>query len=275
MSTLPADRSCQIAGPGGIAEKPSHVGWLWPGRAMAMLRACRGIERYVADSSGKSHHLAWAVGSAGLLSAGLFLLMKRVKLFPLSGRLSARPPASPPSTYDSVTGLPTKRLFMSLAGQALSRAKRAGRRVAILMVELDHFAPAEDPCEPLRDTLLYRVQAARLKSALRTTDTVARLGECSFAALIEDIVDGAGIAAVAEKMQATISLPFILEGRELILTSRIGIALSSAETEDAAALLSLATRAVLQAGHEGYAVQGLPSDAPTPMPDPLPGIPFQ
>ena len=275
MPALSADRSCEVAGGNSIAEKPSHLGWLWPGRAMAMLRACRGVERYVADSSEKSHHLAWAVGSAGLLSAGLFLLMKRVGLFPWAGRPSARPTASALSTYDSVTGLPTKRLFMSLAGQALARAKRAGRRVAILMVELDHFAPAEDPHEPLRDTLLYRVQAARLKSALRTTDTVARLGEWSFAALIENIADGSGIAAVAEKMQATVSLPFILEGRELLLTSRIGIALSSAETEDAAGLLSVATQAVLHARHEGYVVHGLPTDAPTPLPDPLSGVPFQ
>jgi diguanylate cyclase (GGDEF)-like protein len=237
-----------------VPEEDTRSGWLWPGRAIAMLRACRGVERYVADSSGKSHHLAWAVGSAGLLSAGLFLLMKRVQLFRWPGRSSAHPTRSISSAYDSVTGLPTKRLFMTLAGQALARARRSGRHVAILMVELDQFVPAEDLHEPLRDNLVYRVQAARLKSALRTTDTVARLGECSFAALIEDMADGSGVAAVAEKMQAAVSLPFILAGRELLLTSRIGIALSSSETEDAAALLSLATQAMLQAGHEGYVV---------------------
>jgi diguanylate cyclase (GGDEF)-like protein len=275
MPTLSAGQSCEIAGCDDVTKSPSHSGWLWPGRAMAMLRACRGIEQYLFHSSGKSHHLAWAVGSAGLLSAGLFFLMRRVGLFPWAGRLSACPAASTLSMYDSVTGLPTKRLFMTLAGQALVRAQKAGRHVAILMVELDHFAPADDPREPLRDNLVYRVQAARLKSALRTTDTVARPGDCSFAALIENIGDGSGLAAVAEKMQATVSLPFILEGRELFLTSRIGIALSSSETEDAAGLLNLAMQAMRQARHEGYVVHGFSDDVATPLPDPLTSVRFQ
>jgi diguanylate cyclase (GGDEF)-like protein len=274
MPGLSEERPREVDNADSVRAKDARSGWVWPGRAMAMLKACRGVERYVVDSSGKSHHLAWAVGSAGLLSAGLFILMKRVQLFPWPGRVSARPAPSTLSTYDSVTGLPTKRLFMTLAGQALARAKRAGRHVAILMVELDHFVP-EDPHGPLCDNLLYRVQAARLKSALRTTDTVARLGDRSFAALIENIADGSGIAAVAEKMQATVSLPFILEGRELFLTSRIGIALSSSETKDAAGLLSLATQAVLQARNEGYVVHGLPNDVATPQSDPLTGVPFQ
>jgi len=165
-----------------------------------------------------------------------------------------------------VTGLPTKRLFMTLANQAVVRATKNARKAAILLVELDHFTPDEDWHEPVRDNLVYRVQAARLKSALRTTDTVARLADRLFAALVENIADGSGVEAVAAKMQAAVSLPIILEGRELFLTSRIGIGLSSAETKDASGLLDLATQAVIQAGIEGYAIYGVPGGAPTPAP---------
>jgi diguanylate cyclase (GGDEF)-like protein len=272
MPTLPVGRACEVAGPDGMMEKPSRSAWIWPGRAMAMLRACRGFEQYVADSSGKSHHLAWAVGSAGLLSAGLFLLMRRVKLFPWTDRGCAETPAF--STYDSVTGLPTKRLFMTLVGQALSRARKIRRHVAILMVELDHFAPDENRHGPPHGNLVYRVQAARLKSALRTTETVARLGDRSFAALIENIAERSDVEAVAAKMQATVSLPFILEGRELFLTSRIGIGLSSDMT-DAAGLLDLATQAVTRAGTESYVVYGGPSHPTTQSPESLTGVPIQ
>ena len=254
-------------------QVPSRSAWIWPGRAMAMLQACRGLERYVTDSSEKSHHLAWAVGSAGLLSAGLFFLLKRVKLFPWTDRVRAEPPAF--STYDSVTGLPTKRLFMTLVGQALLRARKVGRQVAILMAELDHFAPEANRHGAPHGNLLYRVQAARLKSALRTTETVARLGDRSFAALIENIAERSEVEAVATKMQATISLPFILEGRELFLTSRIGIGLSSLGTTDAAGLLDLATHAVTHARTESYVVYGAPSNPTTQSSESLTGVPIQ
>jgi diguanylate cyclase (GGDEF)-like protein len=266
MPASSAGRSDRVNGQDAQPDEETRSTWRWPGRALAMLRACRGVERYVADSSGKSHHLAWALGSAGLVSAGLFLLMKRVQLFSWAGRSSASPAVSGLSTYDSVTGLPTKRLFMTLANQAVVRATKNGRKAAILLVELDHFTPDEDRHEPVHDNLVYRVQAARLKSALRTTDTVARLADRLFAALVENIGDGSGVEAVAAKMQAAVSLPIILEGRELFLTSRIGIGLSSAETKDASGLLDLATQAVIQAGTEGYVIYGVPGGAPTPAP---------
>jgi diguanylate cyclase (GGDEF)-like protein len=238
---------------------------------MAVLKAQWGTDRYLVKSARTSPHVAWAVGSAGLLSAGLFLLVKRAKLFRWAKYQPSRPTPPTMSTYDSVTGLPTRRLFMTLANQAVSRARKAGRRVAILMVELDHFALAEDLHEAVHNNLLYRVQAARLKSALRTTDTIARLGERSFAALLENIVDGAAIAAVAAKMQATVSLPFVLEGREVFLTSRIGIGVSSPDAKDATSLVDLAAQAVAQAGTESYIVYGLPGTL-MPAPDPMPGV---
>jgi hypothetical protein len=184
MPASSAGRSGPVKGQHGTPDEQSRSPWRWPGRALAMLRACQGVERYVADSSGKSHHLAWAVGSAGLLSAGLFLLMKRVQLFSWAGHSPAAPAVSGLSTYDSVTGLPTKRLFMTLVNQAVARVVKNGRKAAILLVELNHFTPDEGRHEPVRDNLVYRVQAARLKSALRTTDTVARLADRLFAALV-------------------------------------------------------------------------------------------
>lgn len=267
--------SAQAEGPRCQPDEPAESAWMWPGRAIAMLRGWCGIDRSLRESSSRSPHIAWAVGSAGLLSAGLFLLMKRAKLFPRTARPSNQPAPPALSTYDSVTGLPMKRLFMTLANQALSRARKAGRQVAIVLVESDHFALAEDQEKASHNSLVYRVQAARLKSALRTTDTVARLGERSFAALIEEIADASEVGAVAAKMQATVSLPFVLEGREMFLTSRIGIGLSSPDTKDAAGLLDLAGRAVTQARTEGYVIYGLSADAATSSPHRVTGVPFQ
>lgn len=162
------------------------------------------------------------------------------------------------NTYDSVTGLPTYRLFTSLLKQALAHAGQHGRPVAVLMIELDHFTPKTDEQARINLNLMYRVHAARVKSALRTTDTVARLAERTFVVLLDQVTDPEEVLAIARKMQRTISLPVTLDGHELFLTSRIGISLSSHQTEDGNALLDAATRAVATARAEGYALYGLP-----------------
>ena len=133
------------------------------------------------------------------------------------------------STYDSVTGLPTNRLFTSLLNQALLRARKNGRQVAILMVEMDHFTLTTEMHGQVNRTLIYRVQAARVKSALRTTDCVARLAERTFAVLLDHVTANEEIVAAAKKIQTTVSLPFTLNGHEIFLTSRIGISLSTCD----------------------------------------------
>lgn len=161
------------------------------------------------------------------------------------------------STYDSVTGLPTPRLFHSLLTQALARAHRDNRHIAVLLVEMDHFALTTELHGRVDQNLVYRVQAARIKSALHTSDCVARLAERTFAVLLNHVTAYEDIVATAKKMQATVSLPFTLEGHEVFLTSRIGISLSSGDDADGTALVESATRAVATARAEGYALYGL------------------
>jgi diguanylate cyclase (GGDEF)-like protein len=161
------------------------------------------------------------------------------------------------STYDSVTGLPTKRLFSSLLKQDLSNARKYGRHVAVLLVEMDHFTLTTELHREVNRNLVYRVQAARVKSALRTTDCVGRLAERTFAVLLDNVASTEEVIAAAKKMQAMVSLPFMIEGQEIFLTSRIGISLSTSDDDEGAALIESASQAVSIARAEGYAVYGL------------------
>jgi len=170
-------------------------------------------------------------------------------------------------TYDSVTGLPTTRLFTSLLNQALPRAHKAGRQVAVLMVELDHFTLSTELQGQVNRNMIYRVQAARMKSALRTTDCVARFAERTFAVLLDQVTAQEDVIAIAKKMQTTVSLPFTLDGHEVFLTSRIGISLSSQEGGDGDKLLAAATKAVATARAEGYAMYGLQGTVVMPQVD--------
>lgn len=160
-------------------------------------------------------------------------------------------------TFDSVTGLPTYRLFTSLLKQALARASKHGRPVAVLMIELDHFILKTDEQPETNLSLMYRVHAARVKSALRTTDTVARLAERRFAVLLDQVTGPDEVLSIARKIQLTVSLPVTLDGYELFFTSRIGIVLSGREFVDSDRLLDAATQAVSTARAEGCAIYGV------------------
>lgn len=169
------------------------------------------------------------------------------------------------STYDSVTGLPTKRLFSSLLNQGRERARKNGRHVAVLLVEMDHFTLTTELQGQVNRNLVYRVQAARVKSALRTTDCVARLAERTFAVLLDHVTGSEEVVAAAKKMQTTVSLPFTLDGHEIFLTSRIGISLSRCDDDEGTALIESATQAVAIARAEGYSLYGLQGTVMTPQ----------
>lgn len=159
-------------------------------------------------------------------------------------------------TYDSVTGLPTQRLFTALLNQALSRAQAHGRQVAVIMIEMDHFTPQIDASAQVNESLIYRVQAARVKSALRSTDTLARLAERTFVVLLDHVIGPEEALTIAKKMQATIALPVTLDAHELFFTSRMGIGVSGHDAVESGPLLDAATRAVAAARAEGYAIYG-------------------
>lgn len=147
-------------------------------------------------------------------------------------------------TYDAVTGLPMHRLFLSLLSQALIRAQKEGGQAAILVIELEHFTPETDAYAMLNRNLMYRVQAARVKSALKTTDVVARLADARFAVLLEYVTTSEEVLAIARKMQRTIAQPVTLDRHELLLSSRIGISLSSRDGTDAQGLIDSAVHAL-------------------------------
>ncbi|ODT44651.1 MAG: hypothetical protein ABS70_04970 [Nitrospira sp. SCN 59-13] len=161
------------------------------------------------------------------------------------------------STYDPVTGLPLNRLFLSLLNQALIRGQKHGRQVAVLIIELDYFTPATETPADLNSHLMYRIEAARVKSALRTTDTVARVAERTFAVLVDQVIDGDDLLLLARKMQGAIALPITLDHHEVFLTSRIGLALSKPDDLDPNVLLEAAERALDMARHDASGMSGL------------------
>ncbi len=128
--------------------------------------------------------------------------------------------------HDSLTGLPNRALLVDrlrMAGARLTRHASPG--LAVLFLDLDHFKLVNDSRgHEVGDRLLADV-AARLRLAVRESDTVARLGGDEFAVVCED-ADGAVADGVAQRVQDALAQPFDLDGDDVYVSASIGIALS-------------------------------------------------
>jgi diguanylate cyclase (GGDEF)-like protein len=128
--------------------------------------------------------------------------------------------------HDPLTGLPNRTLGLDRIAKALDRAQRSGSRVAVLALDLDRFGVVNDSVGPdLGDVVLVEV-AERLQLALRSGDTAARLSGDEFAVVCDEVHDEGEAVGVAERVLATLTEPVLLDGREVVPTASMGIAVS-------------------------------------------------
>ena len=135
--------------------------------------------------------------------------------------------------HDALTGLPNRVLFVDRLAQSMRRAQRRHPETcaAVLFADLDRFKVVNDSLgHHVGDRLLIAV-ARRLESMLRPGDTVARLGGDEFTILLDDVCDALEATVIAERVLQTLTEPFHLDGRELVVAASIGIALADSDAE--------------------------------------------
>ena len=149
--------------------------------------------------------------------------------------------------HDSLTDLPNRHLFLGRLQHALDNARRNESLSAVLFLDLDNFKIINDSLGHEQGDKLLRIIGRRLRRCSRPEDTAARLGGDEFAILLENI-EGVGDAVrVAQRVASELRTPFDLQGRELTVTSSIGIALSNTAHEQPGDLLRDADVAMYQA----------------------------
>lgn len=148
---------------------------------------------------------------------------------------------------DSLTGLPNRWMFQDRLGKALAAAGRDGHRVGVMFLDLDHFKDVNDTLGHEFGDKLLRAVAQRLAGSTRDADTLARLGGDEFVVILTHLDELAGVAAVAERIQASFRQPFELEGREIYSGASIGIAIYPEDGKDVAGLLQSADVAMYHA----------------------------
>lgn len=164
---------------------------------------------------------------------------------------------------DSLTRLPNRELFKDRLDMALKLARRHGRPLALLFLDLDNFKRINDTLGHDVGDLLLQTTAERLKLSVRGGDSVsrskvdeqdesvARLGGDEFTVLLPEIQHHEDAAIVAERIQANLSQPLILGDHEILVTPSIGIAVFPQDGEDSETLLKNADMAMYFAKRQG------------------------
>jgi diguanylate cyclase (GGDEF)-like protein/PAS domain S-box-containing protein len=133
--------------------------------------------------------------------------------------------------YDALTGAANRSLFLDRLEQAALRGRRNGSLMALLYLDIDRFKSVNDSLGHAAGDQLLREFASRLRSSVRAADTVARLGGDEFVVLLEDLHTGQDAEGVAEKILTSMRAPAQFDGREIFITTSIGIALYDGEAE--------------------------------------------
>ena len=129
--------------------------------------------------------------------------------------------------YDTLTSLPNRTHLRLALAKALS-GREINNDVALFCLDLDHFKRINDTLgHDVGDRLLHAVAAA-LKSAVRRTDLVARVGGDGFAVLTSGHKDTLDTNAIAQRIIVALSEPFDVGGNQLDVGTTIGIARASA-----------------------------------------------
>ena len=154
--------------------------------------------------------------------------------------------------HDPLTGLPNRALLDDRLDQALARAKRSGRSIAVMLADLDRFKAINDSFgHPVGDQMLKAI-SSRFTDCLRSADTLARVGGDEFVIILEEIQDPSDATRVADKLIAAASrhLELPQEGRLQVGVS-IGIAYFPLHASDVIALIRHADDAMYAAKAAG------------------------
>ncbi len=161
------------------------------------------------------------------------------------------------ATHDELTGLPNRWLFRLQLNQALTQAARTGLRVAVLLIDLDHFKSINDSFgHATGDALLVQV-STRIRGALRENDTLARMGGDEFGILLTDLSELDDVVGVATKLLQSLQASYQLQEQDIYTGGSMGLSFYPDDAQDGDTLLRYADIAMYQAkqaGRGGYAL---------------------
>ena len=126
---------------------------------------------------------------------------------------------------DSLTQLPTRVYFEDRLAAAATKADANASRLALLFIDLDGFKPVNDTYGHSIGDLVLEQVGQRLKAMSRGKDVVARVGGDEFLLLLTNVTEEEAVAQVATRLIQGLSHPYAVEGREVMISCSVGIAM--------------------------------------------------
>ncbi|WP_295403622.1 EAL domain-containing protein [uncultured Thiocystis sp.] len=153
--------------------------------------------------------------------------------------------------YDALTKLPNRLLFESRLEHAIELGRGKAMPLALMLFDLDHFSHVNSSLGHRIGDALLRAVARRLRIAVRSTDTLARLRADQFGLICEDIDRSEEIEEIARRLQATLCADLDVCNHRISVTACIGVAFDTGMNNDRNALLAHAESALRLAKRQG------------------------
>jgi len=205
-------------------------------RSLARIRVGQSLRRYV----------AWFVGGSVAVLAGLFFAFRRVQ----RREREALRRIEWLAHFDSVTALPNRALLSDRLAQETVRSRRNEQVFALILFDLDGFKEVNDTWGHAAGDRVLAMVAERARKYVRASDTLGRLGGDEFLAILPE-TSAEGALAVAEKLRAALSAPYLLDAAPANVGVSLGVALFPKHADEPDALLSAADAALYDAKRQG------------------------
>ncbi len=155
------------------------------------------------------------------------------------------------ATFDSLTGLPNRSLTLDRLKQLLSASRRNRTLFAVMFMDLDHFKQVNDALGHAAGDELLVKSAARIKSVLRESDSVGRMGGDEFIVLLSNLGSVDDIVPIAKKILSEVRQPVTIAGHTVQTAASIGITVYPMDGDTCEAMLKNADSAMYEARKTG------------------------
>lgn len=156
------------------------------------------------------------------------------------------------ASFDMLTGLTNRRMFLDRLTQSVEIARRNGKRFALMYIDLDGFKRINDTYGHEAGDLVLKTAASRMLDSVRLSDTVGRVGGDEFTVTLGTISHYDDAGQVADKILGSLLLPITLQNG---ITERIGASIGISVFPDDAyegdQLLAAADNAMYEVKHNG------------------------
>lgn len=153
--------------------------------------------------------------------------------------------------YDSLTGLPNRRLFGQKMQQAIKKAARNNEQFALLYMDIDKFKNVNDNLGHSIGDKLLKLFGERVSACLRNKDIIARRGGDEFTALLLDIKEEKDALIIAKRVLESLQQEWTIDGYAFKTTSSIGISLYPRDGTNLETLMAHADKALYDAKENG------------------------